>query len=308
MIPTSRRLAEGREIIYFDVDGSGDTHDVPDVRELPRESNLSQPRLKRGGSGERVGRAGKPLSVLRPGHGRCEVVCFTSDHSCRFADLGQERTRLIVERVGAPDARTVGAARRGAGLRLREPRRRSASPSPTRTVRSMPIPSSHPRVARVLEQVARHRQATGGDLFAEVLDAEASGPRAVTADEHWVAFVPAAARWPYEVQLFPRRRVPDLAALSDDERESLARVYVDLLGRFAHLFDTPSNYIASWAQAPVGEGRADWWLHLQLFSLRRAVDKLKYLAGSESGMGIFISDTNPEATAEQLRGVRRVCR
>jgi UDPglucose--hexose-1-phosphate uridylyltransferase len=53
----------------------------------------------------------------------------------------------------------------------------------------------------------------------------------------------------------------------------------------------------------VGEGRDDWWLHLQLFSLRRAPGKLKYLAGSESGMGAFITDTNPEDVAEQLRAV-----
>jgi galactose-1-phosphate uridylyltransferase len=49
--------------------------------------------------------------------------------------------------------------------------------------------------------------------------------------------------------------------------------------------------------------RDDWWLHLQLFSLRRAPGKLKYLAGSESGMGAFITDTNPEDVAEQLRAV-----
>jgi UDPglucose--hexose-1-phosphate uridylyltransferase len=62
-------------------------------------------------------------------------------------------------------------------------------------------------------------------------------------------------------------------------------------------------YIASWNQAPVGQGQEDWWLHLQLFSIRRAPGKLKYLAGSESGMGAFITDTNPEDIAEQLRAV-----
>jgi UDPglucose--hexose-1-phosphate uridylyltransferase len=67
--------------------------------------------------------------------------------------------------------------------------------------------------------------------------------------------------------------------------------------------DTPMPYIASWNQAPVREGRDDWWLHLQLFSLRRAPGKMKYLAGSESGMGAFITDTNPEDVAEQLRAV-----
>ena len=74
-----------------------------------------------------------------------------------------------------------------------------------------------------------------------------------------------------------------------------------MLGRFARRFDTPMPYISSWNQAPVTRGREDWWLHLQLFSLRRAPGKLKYLAGSESGMGVFINDVTPEQIASQLR-------
>ena len=45
------------------------------------------------------------------------------------------------------------------------------------------------------------------------------------------------------------------------------------------------------------------YLHLQVFSIRRAVDKLKYLAGSESGMGAFVTDILPEDIAHRLREV-----
>ena len=78
-------------------------------------------------------------------------------------------------------------------------------------------------------------------------------------------------------------------------------VYLDVLGRFARHMDTPMPYIASWNQAPVRDGREDWWLHLQLFSFRRAPGKLKYLAGSESGMGAFVNDITPERIAAMLR-------
>jgi UDPglucose--hexose-1-phosphate uridylyltransferase len=124
--------------------------------------------------------------------------------------------------------------------------------------------------------------------------------------EHWTAFVPAAARWPVEAHLVPHRPVPDLAALDEDERAELAVVYRDLLGRVERYFGPESEdppYIAAWHQAPVHTGRDLTRLHLQLFSLRRAPGKLKYLAGSESGMGAFITDTNPEDVAEQLRAV-----
>ena len=40
---------------------------------------------------------------------------------------------------------------------------------------------------------------------------------------------------------------------------------------------------------------------LQVTSPRRAADKLKYLAGSETGMGAFIGDVAPEVSAGRIR-------
>ncbi len=51
----------------------------------------------------------------------------------------------------------------------------------------------------------------------------------------------------------------------------------------------------------VGEGRDLGRLHLQLISVRRAPGKLKYLAGVESGMASWISDTTPERVAARLQ-------
>jgi UDPglucose--hexose-1-phosphate uridylyltransferase len=46
---------------------------------------------------------------------------------------------------------------------------------------------------------------------------------------------------------------------------------------------------------------------LQVTSPRRAADKLKFLAGSESAMGAFIGDVLPEKSAEFIReGINRV--
>ena len=41
--------------------------------------------------------------------------------------------------------------------------------------------------------------------------------------------------------------------------------------------------------------------HLEAFSIRRSATKLKYLASSESGAGVFINDVAPEQAAELLR-------
>ena len=70
----------------------------------------------------------------------------------------------------------------------------------------------------MLAAARRHAERTGGgNLYADVLAAErAAGTRVVTRNEHWTAYVPAAARWPFEVHVAPHRLVPDIPALSDE--------------------------------------------------------------------------------------------
>jgi UDPglucose--hexose-1-phosphate uridylyltransferase len=154
----------------------------------------------------------------------------------------------------------------------------------------------------MLAMSSAYRLDTGRNLFEAVLAAERSdGSRIVVSGEHWTAFVPHAAHWPYEVHVYPHRRVPDLQGLTGAERDEFCALYLDLLRGFDRLFDTPAPYVSAWHQAPVRAGRQEFGLHLELFTIRRAPGKLKYLAGSESGMGAFANDVAPETAAATLR-------
>jgi UDPglucose--hexose-1-phosphate uridylyltransferase len=160
----------------------------------------------------------------------------------------------------------------------------------------------------MLRSLAAHRAATGRNLFDDLVRREREeGVRVVLEGEHWIAFVPYAAHWPYEVHLHPKRRVPDLRALDDAARTEFPQIYLELLRRFDRIFgpgEPPTPYIAAWHQAPFeGEGRDAFGLHLELFTIRRTSGKLKFLAGSESGMSVFINDVPPEAAAMRLREV-----
>jgi UDPglucose--hexose-1-phosphate uridylyltransferase len=257
--------------------------------------------------------AGQPLAdpegdrpgpfAVRPGRGRCEVVCFTSDHNASFADLTRERARTVVD---AWSDRTVALTQipdieqifvfenRGAeiGVTLAHPHGQIFG-----------YPFITPRTRRTLDNVRAHRERTGRDLYEDLLTAElAEGTRVVARTKHWAAFVPAAARWPFEIHLYPLRRVADLPGLHKAERDDLASVYLDILRRLDAVFGLPMPYIAAWHQAPARRERDLAWLHLELFSTRRAPQKLKYLAGSESGMDVFINDIAPERAAAMLRG------
>ena len=242
------------------------------------------------------------LLAGRPAAGRCEVVCYTSDHDAAFADLPADRVELVLRAL--IDRTTELSALPGvAQVFCFENRGREigvTQPHPHGQIYAYPFVTA--RTERALACARAYHRRTARNLYDDVLAAErADGARVVVASAHWTAFVPHAARWPYEIHCYPNRRVPDLAALSPAELSDLAGVELDVFGRFARLFDAPAPYIAGWHQAPVAAGREIFALHLEMFTSRRASDKLKYLAGSESAMDAFASDVVPEMAAARLR-------
>ena len=238
--------------------------------------------------------------------GRCEVVCFTDDHDTGFGQLDDDRIDLVLSALAErtrvlsslPAVRQVFPfENRGEaiGVTLRHPHGQIYA-----------YPFVPPRSARMLRVAAAHRARTGRNLFDDVVEAElCSGDRTILATGHWVAFAPYASRYPIEAHLYPRRRTADLTTLDDDARAELPAVLGDLLRRGDRVYGFPLPYISAWHQAPVrdSDGRAEGALHLELFSVQRAADKLKYLAGSESAMGAFINDRSPEDVAALLRSL-----
>ncbi|MCX4751593.1 galactose-1-phosphate uridylyltransferase [Kitasatospora sp. NBC_01287] len=359
MTKTIAKLADGRELIYFDLDAVGPRNATdqrplepaahlstvrrdpttgawvtiaahrqgrtyrPPADECPlcpsadgRASEIPEPdyqvavlenRFPSLAPGEDAHHPGSdsPLRTERAGVGRCEVVCFTAEHGASFADLTPARARLVLdawtdrtaELAALPGVEQVFCfENRGAeiGVTLAHPHGQIYA-----------FPFTTPRTARMVEEADRHRARTGRNLFEDLLAGELADPvRVVLAGEHWTAFVPFAARWPYEVHLYPNRRVADLTELTEPERAEFPGLYLELLRRFDRLFGPGSAsgtpYIAAWHQAPA-RGGAELALHLELFTVRRAADKLKYLAGVESGMDAFVNDVAPETAAERLR-------
>jgi UDPglucose--hexose-1-phosphate uridylyltransferase len=244
------------------------------------------------------------LLQAAPATGRCEVICFDSRHDLSFAGLGRDQVRLVIE---AWADRTAELSARADVVQVFCFENRGKEIGVTQTHPHGQIyayATVVPRTAKMLARATAYRAQRGENLFDAMVAAEcADGTRVVAENEHWVAFVPFAARWPYEVHLYPRVRVPDLPSLGAAERDALAPIYLDLVQRFERLFDEPAPYIAAWHQTPKAEGAGELALHLELFTNRRTSTKLKYLAGTESGMDMFSNDVVPEAAAKRLREV-----
>lgn len=237
------------------------------------------------------------LGATRKSVGRCEVVVFSPEHLGSLGALPLERVNTVIDALAdrtehlqsLPGVMQVFPfENRGQeiGVTLHHPHGQIYA-----------YPFVTPRTQKLLSSLERY----GENLFADTLAFEQNSERTLIKSENFTAYVPFAGRWPIEIHLLPHRHVQNLAQLNEAERTELASMYRRLLRSLDDIYETPTPYISAWHQAPLTDAGKKVRLQLQITSPRRAVDKLKYLAGSESAMGAFIADFPPEKTAAQIR-------
>jgi UDPglucose--hexose-1-phosphate uridylyltransferase len=231
--------------------------------------------------------------------GAAEVVVYTDDHDGSFAGLEPQRARDLMwvwrqryEELGAREdvAYVLIFENRGVevGTTLHHPHGQIYA-----------FPFLPPVPALELAADAR----LGGCAACALLQRELSdGERVVYANGEVVAYVPYAARWPYETHVVVREHRPSLLECSAPELDSLAAALQAVTRGFDALFQRPFPYVMVLHQAPT-DGAGAGHLHVEFYPPLRSATKLKYLAGCEQGAGTFIMDVLPEASAAALRAV-----
>jgi UDPglucose--hexose-1-phosphate uridylyltransferase len=240
-----------------------------------------------------------------PAKGHCEVVVFTQEPLAALGGLSLSRIELLLqvwadrtERCGAhPDIDYVlPFENRGAevGVTLHHPHGQIYA-----------YPFVPPVPARMLAQELAYFEQHGSSMLCDMArDEAAAAQRVLYVGEFAIAFVPACARYPYEVWLMPSDPAKDFSALTLPQREDLARALKTVLLKYEGLWDRPFPYLMCWYQAPTdGRPHPETQLHAELLPPYRTRDRLKYLAGTELGAGMFAMDVLPETTAFELQQV-----
>ncbi len=232
------------------------------------------------------------------GYGRCEVVCFSPDHVTPLAFLGLDKIYLY---IAALSQRTLVLSQDPKvnyifAFENRGERVGVTLPHPHGQIYAYPFVP--PRVLTMVNTEFAQRC----DIGKAIVKANEIDPQRTLIDsEHWIAFVPYAARWPYEVHIFPKRAIGMLPDLEPAEMKDLALVYGSVLSAFENLFESETSYISSWIQAPVNCSMKLNRMHIEIVTPQRSEERYKFLAGSESGVGTFINDITPEQAASTLR-------
>jgi len=249
---------------------------------------------------------GSTLTPTAPGLGVCEVVVYSDDHDATLAGLSERRIGNLVE-VWADRYGELGAREEVEYVFIFENKGEAIGVTlhhPHGQIYGFPFVP--PRPAKELQAAREYREQNGGScLHCDVLAQEyEDGRRVVAKGEHFTAFIPFYAHFPFEVHLYAGRCAPSIADLDAEERRDLASVLKRLLAGYDALFGFSLPYMMVMHQAPTdGEDHDSIaHFHIEFYPPNRTADKLKYQAGSETGAGAFVMDVLPEQSAETLRG------
>jgi UDPglucose--hexose-1-phosphate uridylyltransferase len=235
-------------------------------------------------------------------HGHCDVVLYHPDHNKLPSQLSAAHWRLIV------DAWT----RRSAELSLDPEVHYVFIFENTGVAIGVTMPHPHgqiyaipfipPYVQTELDSARDYHREHGTCLYCELLARELNAEiRVVAQNDFFVAFVPFAARFPSEVQIYSRRHIDRLLSFTEAEKDSLAGLIQIIRKKYDSLYGFQLPLMMALRQAPLRGEHPYFHFHIEFFPIQRSATKLKYLAGVETGAGTYLNDTVAEDRAADLR-------
>lgn len=225
--------------------------------------------------------------------GRHEVILHSPDHTSSLLSLGSEGTAPVIETWSARTAQ-LGARPDVGYVFVFENRGRAIGAT---------IDHPHSQIL-AFGEVPPVALAELGAAGCE-LCGEADDRLTVARHDEWLARVPWAPSWPFEMVISPREHVPDLPAAGQVKRGGLAAILVACLARLQAVLGQDEPYMLWLHQRPAdGKSWPSAHLHLHLAPVLRAPGTTRHLAAAEFGAGVFFDPVDPPDAAARLRSVR----
>jgi UDPglucose--hexose-1-phosphate uridylyltransferase len=232
------------------------------------------------------------------------VVLYTSRHDATFGQLEVRNVRSLVD-VWTDRYRELGDREDIAYVYIFENKGEEMGVTlhhPHGQIYAYPfIP---PVILKELEQFGRYEDDHAACLLCDLREDELEyEKRVIASDDRFTAYVPFAARWPYEVHIVSARHIGAFTDFNDIEKDRFAEMLLRVVRAYDRVFDRAFPYVMAMHQRPT-DGRYDGYhFHVEFYPPLRTERRLKFLAGSELGSGMFINDTLPEETAARIREV-----
>ena len=168
------------------------------------------------------------------------------------------------------------------------------------------LPITPKQVKEKLDAAREYFERKKRCIFTDVIRQElAMGDRVVEENEHFVVLSPFAARFPFELQIYPRRHCHDFALIEPQERAELAGVLSRSLRRIQKTLGNPAYNLMIHTSPVMRQERGNNWSTIEQDFLWHIeiLPRLTKVAGFEWGTGFYVNPVSPESATNFLRDV-----
>ena len=250
-----------------------------------------------------------PFEITEPVHGTCRVVCFTPRHNLTMAELPYDEILDII-RLWKEEYQNLSSHQKISNVLIFENKGKAIGVSNPHPHGQIYATGFVPKIVeKQREAFAAYRKENKSGLLLDILAHEIKkGERIVEENDYFVAFVPFFARFVYETYIVPKRHVSNIGQFTEEETKAFAQIHRNIITRFDNLYQMSFPNITMLQNAPCDEhpDNEHFHFHVEFYPPLRSPDKLKYLAGFESGGGNIINPVKPAIAAEKLRNAGTV--
>lgn len=246
-----------------------------------------------------------PLQSFAPAHGCCRVLCWSENHNDTLASLSEDKIIAAAqlwkdEYIQLSNVETIKQVlifeNKGVEIGVS-----NLHPHGQIYATSF-VTDTGIKMREAQANYARKNH--GQSLLQAMLATEhVQQNLMVEKTKYWSVIVPYAARFSYETWIIPNRQLGSLAQATDIEMQALALCYQRQVKRYDMLFQRSAPNITLLHNAPCDTHKNNdhWCFHLAFHPPLRDTEKMKYLAGFESGSNNIVNPLMPEDAAATLR-------
>jgi UDPglucose--hexose-1-phosphate uridylyltransferase len=226
---------------------------------------------------------------------RCEVVLYTPTHDTSFSSLEHDEARKVIDLWTDRTAQLGGRSDVDYVL-VFENRGHEVGAT---------IAHPHGQIYAYDHVPSRQaRRLAGGWAPIGWPDDSTLGERTIVGKDGWRAWVPFAPTFPVAIEIAPLDQIRDLPSMSTADRDSLAAMLIDVLGRLDRLYQRPMPYMMWLNQRPtIAAGFDDAWFNVEIVSSWRDDGVQRFIAAAEVASEEYFNPVVPEEVAQRLRSV-----
>jgi UDPglucose--hexose-1-phosphate uridylyltransferase len=241
--------------------------------------------------------------------GICRVICFSKKHNAVLAQLSVQEIESVV-RTWINEFEKLSQTGYIKYVMIFENKGKIIGVSNLHPHGQIYATGFIPKI--LLQEIASTKEYFDNNnrcLFCDHLTEEKNKKvRIIAENQSFTAFVPYFARFSYEINIYSNRHFSKIDQMSEREIKDFANILKRVLCKYDNLFGMIMPNILMMHNAPVDNENYEpfYHFHIEFYPPLRSPDKLKYLAGFESGGGNIVNPTDPDLAAEQIRNASEV--